>query len=91
MYNRTYNDTLPTRSVHSVHNIAFSPNGRLIASGGLIDIHLWDATTGEYMKTLIGHTNKVHSVTFSPDGRILASASADGTIRLWKLSGITIQ
>ena len=55
LYNNTYNDTLPTRSVHS---IAFSPNGRLIASGGLIDIHLWDAATGEYMKTLIGHTSK---------------------------------
>ena len=52
-YDRLYNNTLPTRSVHS---IAFSPNGRLIASGGLIDIHLWDAATGEYIKTLIGHT-----------------------------------
>ena len=75
-----------------IYSIAFSPNGHLIASGGRwqICIRLWNAITGEHMKTLIGHTDDVHSVTFSPDGRILASGSEDGTIRLWKLSTTTV-
>lgn len=46
-------------------------------------IKLWDATTGECVKTLWGHSSWVNAVSFSDDGQILASASRDQTIKLW--------
>lgn len=70
-----------------VLGVAFSPDGRMLASGGNDNIiHLWDVWTGKSKKTLTGHTRGVSSVAFSPDGKILASGSWDGTVRLWDVS-----
>ncbi len=47
-------------------------------------INLWNACTGECLKTLQGHTNYIRSVAFSPDSQILASSGGlDQTIKLW--------
>jgi WD40 repeat protein len=68
--------------------VAFSPDGRLLASGDLyIDgentVHLWDTCTGQQLQVLKGHTMGAVNVAFSPDGRLLATGATDGTIRLW--------
>ena len=46
-------------------------------------IKLWNADTGELLRTLEGHTRGVNSVAFHPDGHTLASGGLDDTIKLW--------
>ncbi len=67
-----------------VWSVAFSPNGRTLASGSQDrTIRLWNANNGNLKTILTGHRDAVISVAFSPDGRTLASASGDQSIRLW--------
>ena len=72
-----------------VRSVAFSPDGKTLASGGKWPdntVRLWAARTGQHQRTLTGHTDGVNSVAFSPDGKTLASGSGDGTVLLWEIA-----
>ncbi len=71
-----------------VRSIAFSPNDRLLATGGTDNtIVLWDTTTQQPLgEPLLGHTAWVESLFFNPDGKLLASGSNDHTVRLWDVA-----
>ncbi len=76
-----------------VLTVAWSPNGRQIATGSSDHtIHILNAADGSTEKTLSGHKDGVLSVRFSPDGRQLLSGSNDHSARLWDLdTGTTVQ
>lgn len=68
----------------AVNAIAFSPDERLLASGGVdTTVRIWDTFTGKQIHVLEGHTGRVNGIAFSPDGKHLASGSADKTVIIW--------
>jgi WD40 repeat protein/energy-coupling factor transporter ATP-binding protein EcfA2 len=73
--------------IGSVWSVVFSPDGKMLASGGADKtIILWDVTSHQQMVKLTGHTDSVYSIVFSPDGKMLASGSADKSIILWDVA-----
>lgn len=71
-----------------VQSLAFNPDGSLLATGGAYQnslVRLWDATSGELLRTLEGHQHGVERIAFAPNGQWLVTASYDGTVRIWGL------
>jgi WD40 repeat protein len=73
-----------------IADLAFSPDGRTIATGSHEDtVVLRDVSeTGRSLRIAVlpGHGDDVNAVAFSPDGRTLASASGDTTAKLWDVT-----
>lgn len=44
---------------------------------------VWDYESGDFERTLKGHTDSVQDISFDHTGKLLASCSADMTIKLW--------
>jgi RNA polymerase sigma factor (sigma-70 family) len=98
-----YGDPLPPRAVRrlgtvrfrhgqQIYSVAYSPDGKLIASGSLGSIRLWEAVSGKPVAVLSGYKKHVFSLKFSKDSSQLVSAGIDemdpgiGKLVLWDLA-----
>ena len=66
----------------AVSDLAFSPDGKILASAGN-GVRLWSVKTGAELAALTGHTGHVMEVAFSSDGNTIVSGGLeDGTLRI---------
>src|SRR5262249_12625772 len=68
--------------------IAFSPDGKALASGGKRKVvHLWDVATRREVRAFDNPGGRTLSLAFSPDGQTLATRGAEESlVRLWDVA-----
>lgn len=73
--------------VSSLQDVAFSPDGTLVAAGSSHFVKLWSVADGREIRSLQGEPGSVvSSVAFSPDGKLLAVGDGSGTLAFWSVA-----
>jgi hypothetical protein len=81
----------PVKAAHLalVESVAFSPDGKYIASGAFQEAVLWDAQTGALRQRITGFADRVVALGFSPNGKLLATGGGapteDGEIKVLEI------
>eukprot|EP00026_Physarum_polycephalum_P000302 Phypoly_transcript_00302.p1 GENE.Phypoly_transcript_00302~~Phypoly_transcript_00302.p1 ORF type:complete len:1760 (+),score=298.94 Phypoly_transcript_00302:614-5281(+) len=70
----------------NVEQIFYSKDGKRLLSVSDTHVIVWDATTGNQISTLKGHSGRVFPASFSLDTQKVLTGSTDRTMRLWDLT-----
>ena len=74
-----------------VESLAYSPDGKYLASGSFQEVILWDAATGQLRVRFTGYADRVVALAFSNDSKMLATGggapSEDGEIKVYEVPG----
>jgi WD40 repeat protein len=83
-------------SQYNIQTLAFSPDGRLLATGSSAssssgrtipeEVRIWDVAAGRELMVLKGAISATRPLAFSPDGKALATACQGGGCMLWDLT-----
>ncbi len=83
---RAETDEKENLNAMKVPGVAFSPDGKAVASSGGKDIHVWDAATGKLLHTLSGHTAPARGLAYGPDPDTLVSGGDDRRVIIWDVA-----
>ncbi len=78
--NKSIIETAPT------YDIAFTPDGKTLVSGGIREVEFWSVENGERLSSIEGYTPWIKVVDISHDGTLLACGGKDGIIRIFNIA-----
>jgi WD40 repeat protein len=75
-------DGKPAKAAHLslVDSMAWSPDGKYLASGSFQEVAIWDPLTGEQRHKITGFAHNVVAIAFSPDGKLMGIAGGEPTV-----------
>ena len=70
----------------NVKDLAFTPDGKTIISGGTRELEIWSVENGSRIASIEGYSGWVRCVDVSADGKFVAAGGNDGVIRVWDIA-----
>ena len=70
----------------NVKDLAFTPDGKTLISGGINELKIWSVENGNRIASIEGYSRWVKCVDVSADGKFVAASDNDGVIRVWDIA-----